>query len=514
MATTISELIRLSLERLKKEHLNLTPDNYSKIFCQVAKEKKVVVEDCQKVTKTLARLDKSLQDEAKRFKVSDVDELLKYFTAVINRSNTIECQKINQAFLVFCKRLLQVISSLHNKKASELAAQSLEKLDVNYQTKTIEYLKDAWFEFLSSYDDSFYERLNSYVKVNKDDLKKSMDNIYKFLNEGDNDSAYGELASLVIASLTPSIASSINDELATLSYELNAKPDMLASPAVQEDIKKLIKKRVELDKKEVAKRVSALNALLDEINKKVINLLDTSELHTKEVISIKSDLKSMDINKGSFETVQARLLKIADSLEAESKGLSEQMKTDRKTIEALKLKVNKLEGALVEAKKESKEDFLTHTANKRALNDELESAEEAYKRYRINYSICFFDLDRFKVINDTYGHEAGDVILATLGKILNKYARKVDVIGRYGGEEFLVILPSTNEEQAVNFGNKICNIIENFKFIYKKERINVTISGGVAERAKLSSKDEVVQLADSRLYEAKENGRNQISPII
>jgi len=90
----------------------------------------------------------------------------------------------------------------------------------------------------------------------------------------------------------------------------------------------------------------------------------------------------------------------------------------------------------------------------------------------------------------------------------------VDFTGRYGGEEFLVILPGVDLSQGVLFADKIRKIIENFKFMYKNERINVAISCGVAQRSKSKSGEEVVVDADKMLYRAKESGRNQVMPKI
>jgi diguanylate cyclase (GGDEF)-like protein len=135
-------------------------------------------------------------------------------------------------------------------------------------------------------------------------------------------------------------------------------------------------------------------------------------------------------------------------------------------------------------------------------------------RYKVDYTLCFIDIDHFKNVNDSYGHEAGDVILSTVGKILRKYIRQVDFAGRYGGEEFLVILPSTDLAQGIHFAEKIRNVIEQFKFLYKNERISVTISCGVAQRSQYASKEEVLNAADTLLYKAKENGRNQVMPIL
>ncbi len=515
MSMTINEIIKLSLERLRKKHLSLTPDNYSKIFCEVAKEKKVVVEDCQKVEKFLKKLDKSLQNDAKRYKIDNVDDLLAYYNALIKRSNISESQRSIRAFMLLAKRLLQAITILHDEKATSLAETSIKNLDDNPSMKVVENIRDKWLEFISSYDDSFMDDLQKLGVVKKDDFK-SIINSLKDLKGGisgsETDTTCAFMAPLIIASLTPSIASSMNDELAKISSDLKKNPQILSSSKTHEDIKKFIKKRIELDKKEVSSQIGSLGGILEEINKKIIDLVDTSELHTKQVGDIKSDLQAIDFSKDSFESVQINLLKIANSLELETKSLTDHMLKDKKTINNLQSRINKLEIALVEAKKESKEDFLTSVASKRALSNELERVEEAYSRYNTNYSLCFFDIDYFKVVNDTYGHEAGDVILATIGKILNKYVRKVDFVGRYGGEEFLVILPSISLEQAVIFAGKIIKIIENFKFIYKKERINITVSGGLAERGKCESLDDTLEVADRNLYQSKKNGRNQIHP--
>ena len=515
MSSTINEIIKESLEKLRQEHLTLTPDNYTKIFCQVAKTRGVVVEDCQKVEKYLQRLDNDFQQEAKRHKVANVDELLSFFTAKLNRLNPTESAKLIQSLVLMSKRVLQAISLLPNKRARMLASASLERLDVTQNHQSIELIKDKWFNFINEYDDSFLKKLDSFGPINKEDLEGMVHDIYKLLRKENDDSAvYKTLAPLIIATLTPSIASSMNDDLATISYELRNSPEVLGSTAIQNDIKQFIKKRIELDKKEVQEKISTLDKLLDEINQKILQLINSSELSSKEVQGIKKDLQSINFSKDSFESVHAKLLHIASSLESETTALRQKMLTNQQTIHKLHARIKGLETALVEAKHEAKQDFLTHVATKRALTTELDRAEEAYVRYKIDYCICFLDLDHFKVINDTYGHEAGDVILSTIGKILRKYTRQADFVGRYGGEEFVVILPGIDLDQAVVFADKIRKIIENFKFIYKKERIGVQASCGVSERKAHRTKEEAIEAADKMLYLAKQSGRNQVKPSV
>ncbi len=514
MASTINEIIKESFEKLKAEHLTFTPDNYNKIFCEVAKKKGVVVEDCQKVTKYIKKLDTNLANEAKRVNVSTIDQLLAFFVARLNRSNTEQSEQLITSLVLLSKRTLQALSLLHNKKATTLANASLDRLDMKQDLKSIETIKDKWFDFVSGYDDDFLKKLDKYGKINKEDVEKMVFDISKILSRDDDSEIYKTVAPLIVATLTPSIASSMNDDLATISYELRNSPESLSSVAMQEEIKHFIKKRIELDKEEVKSKISTLDKILNEINKKIFDLIDSSNISGEQVRDIKKDLTNINLKDDSFESVQEKLLHIATSLESETKGLSIKMVENQKTITKLHSRVKKLENALVVAKKESKEDFLTNVATKRALNSEVKRVEEGYKRYKIDYTLCFLDIDHFKVVNDTYGHDAGDVILSTLGKILRRYLREVDFVGRYGGEEFLAILPNTDLAQGVLFAEKIRKIIENYKFVYKNERIDVKISCGVAQRSRNKSEKSTLTNADKMLYKAKQNGRNQVVPKI
>ncbi|WP_024953676.1 GGDEF domain-containing protein [Sulfurospirillum arcachonense] len=512
MASTINEIIKESIEKIRADHLSLTPDNYSQVFCEVAKRKGVVVEDCQKVAKYINKLDTRLSAEAKKINVSTIDQLLAFFVARLNKSNAAESEQLIAASSLLLKRVLQAVTLLHNKRATNLANASLDKLESKQNVKSMEIIKDKWFEFISDYDDTFLKKLDKFGKINKEDVEKMVFDINKILSKDEDSEIYKVVAPLIVATLTPSIASSMNDDLATISYELRNSPQAISSPAMQDEIKQFIKKRIELDKEEVKNKISTLDKILDEINKKIFDLIDSTNMSSEEVQNIKKDLNDINFSKDGFESIHNRLINIANSLENESKGLSLKMGENQKTIAKLHTRVKKLENALLIAKQESKEDFLTNVATKRALEKELKRVEEAYIRYKIDYTICFLDIDHFKVVNDTYGHEAGDLILSTLGKILRKYVRQADFVGRYGGEEFLAILPGVDLNQGSLFADKIRKIIENYKFIYKNERIDIKISCGIAQRANSASGKEVISNADKMLYKAKEGGRNQVMP--
>ncbi|WP_060825541.1 GGDEF domain-containing protein [Sulfurospirillum cavolei] len=514
MATTINEIIKESLESIKAEHLSLTPDNYAKVFCKVAKQKGVIVEDCQKVEKYVKKLDATIIADMKRFNIGSVDELLSFLVAKLNRANEGDALKMVSALALLTKRVLQAITLLHDAKATNLANASLERLDFHQNLQSIELVKEKWFDFISNYDDSYLKKLDVFGHISKDDLEMMVRDVLRLLNKDDSLEIYRGLVPLIVASLSPSIASGMNDELANIGHELRASPEALGTPAFQKEIKQLISKRITLDKEEVKKKVAALDKILDEINKKIVDLIQSSNLSHQQVKTIRADLQKIDFSQDGFESVHSKLLHIASSLENETRSLSEKMMSNQETITKLQSRITKLESALLVAKQEVKEDYLTHVATRRALSNELERVEDAFMRYKVDYTLCFIDIDHFKNVNDNYGHEAGDVILSTVGKILRKYIRQVDFAGRYGGEEFLVILPSTDLAQAIHFAEKIRNVIEQFKFLYKSERINVTISCGVAQRSQYASKEEVLNAADTLLYKAKECGRNQVMPIL
>jgi hypothetical protein len=183
MATTINEIIKDSLELIKAEHLNLTPDNYAKVFCKVAKQKGVIVEDCQKVDKYTKKLDPNIVTDMKRFNISNVDELLAFLVAKLNRANEGDALKMVNTLATLTKRVLQAITLLHDAKATNLANASLERLDFHQNLQSIDLVKEKWFDFISNYDDSYLKKLDAFGHVSKDDLEAMVRDLIKILSK-------------------------------------------------------------------------------------------------------------------------------------------------------------------------------------------------------------------------------------------------------------------------------------------------------------------------------------------
>ena len=155
-------------------------------------------------------------------------------------------------------------------------------------------------------------------------------------------------------------------------------------------------------------------------------------------------------------------------------------------------------------------DPLTKIYNRRYLNLHMERALPLAKREKSPLTIVMLDIDYFKKINDSHGHDAGDTILKKLVKIIKKEIRESDILVRLGGEEFLIVLASTSLKQGHELSERIRETVENEAFVYEKKRIPVTISMGIAQFNEVHDLHDFINKADQALYRAKENGRNQV----
>jgi len=161
-------------------------------------------------------------------------------------------------------------------------------------------------------------------------------------------------------------------------------------------------------------------------------------------------------------------------------------------------------------------DELTGLHNRKFLLERLESEMSRAKRYNSTVSCILFDIDFFKVINDMYGYEWGDVLLKKIAEMLSNLARKEDVVTRYGDEEFMVILPDTSEENAFIFAERFRRDVEKMSFIPagEDERHPVKISGGIAAYPYMDNVEEnantVIRYAEHALYNAKKRGKNKV----
>lgn len=158
----------------------------------------------------------------------------------------------------------------------------------------------------------------------------------------------------------------------------------------------------------------------------------------------------------------------------------------------------------------SRKDELTGLSNRRDMFENLRNELGRLERSGKNFSVLIADIDNFKLINDTYGHECGDYCLKEIARVLSENTQKRDSVARWGGEEFLVFLPETSGTQAKITAERLRTAIENLTVNYKDSTVSTTASIGVAEYQPGQTLNALINLADKQLYLAKNKGRNRV----
>lgn len=159
-------------------------------------------------------------------------------------------------------------------------------------------------------------------------------------------------------------------------------------------------------------------------------------------------------------------------------------------------------------------DPLTGCYNRREFENQLKRHIKGATRRNSDMSIFMFDIDSFKKINDTHGHPAGDKVLEEVGGLVKRNIRTGDILTRYGGDEFIVILPETDRTKAIALADRLRIKISNKDIVYDGHTINLTASFGVSQLKRNTEMTRIIQDADTMLYKAKLNGRNTVMPTL
>jgi len=177
---------------------------------------------------------------------------------------------------------------------------------------------------------------------------------------------------------------------------------------------------------------------------------------------------------------------------------------------ALEIKEIELKAVLAQAHEIKNTDVLTYLPNRRKIIVDLQEEVIRSTRYGTPLSISLVDIDHFKQINDTYGHLTGDEVLRNLAARLSGQIRSPDTLGRYGGEEFLVVLPNSEAKAAIEQASRLCQYIRTMQVESNDHVLSITISIGIAQyKIGEENWDQFLHRADLAMYKAKENGRDQ-----
>ena len=279
-----------------------------------------------------------------------------------------------------------------------------------------------------------------------------------------------------------------------------------------------------------------VNAFVRDIVARIFEIekrLASSYEQTSSLISSNKGLESI-LNdevagiKDSFDAAESLddlRAKISEGLSSIEKALEKKQKVDQAISRLAEKSKNSFTSGFAKLKQELhaatkyseelekklNEDQLTGAKNRRAYDKKIEEEMDRFLRYKNIFSLLVIDADKFKNINDTYGHAIGDRCLQEIIKRTQPLLRKSDMLARYGGEEFVVIMPETDTKGAMKVAEKIRQTIEKIEFLYKEDTVRLTVSIGVSciKEGDKSPMD-LFGRADMAVYKAKENGRNQV----
>jgi diguanylate cyclase (GGDEF)-like protein len=222
-----------------------------------------------------------------------------------------------------------------------------------------------------------------------------------------------------------------------------------------------------------------------------------------------NDFIQKPFNKDEFYARIDNILQISKLLRDNREVNEKLLLTERDMNKNLEIKIEERVAELAilnkQLRKQSITDQLTGLNNRLKLDETLEIEYNKAKRYNTNFSIIIIDIDKFKNINDNYGHQKGDEVLKEVSLIIRDNSRLSDIAGRWGGEEFLIICCETEQKDALVLAEKIRSIIEHRNFTGVCQ---ITASFGISGYTKDEDVEHIVYRADKALYEAKENGRN------
>jgi two-component system, cell cycle response regulator len=248
---------------------------------------------------------------------------------------------------------------------------------------------------------------------------------------------------------------------------------------------------------------SALESLVDRGGGRVIEVCSSFEMPSRDIKPLATLLQEANEGLSALNFSYERLLE---------EYKKEKMQAETLTLE-LKATNDKLNKANQKLKEAADHDFLTGLYNRKFLFDFLEKELHRAERYGENLSIMIFDIDYFKAVNDTYGHQNGDLVLKAMCDKAAEIKRTTDLLARYGGEEFVMVMPRTNLEGATVIAERLRKAIEGMDSPVDGHILKMTISIGVSAcgpHVKSMTIDEFFELADQALYDAKKSGRNRV----
>lgn len=215
-------------------------------------------------------------------------------------------------------------------------------------------------------------------------------------------------------------------------------------------------------------------------------------------------------NLSDLSSLLDEIMQDTSIIQATALRSHEELLNTRKQVQQAEAEINNLQQELAQISELVREDQLTGALNRRGLDAAFEVESSRADRHQSLLSVALLDIDNFKRLNDTMGHQTGDKALIHLSTVIKDALRPSDSVARYGGEEFVLLLPDSNLEAAAATVERLQRELTKKFFLHKNESVLVTFSAGVAQRAPQESQESVVGRADKAMYQAKHTGKNRV----
>ena len=279
---------------------------------------------------------------------------------------------------------------------------------------------------------------------------------------------------------------------------------------------------VERRMKEVIYKQSALKSQLQEAQNRLKAMLasfvdrladfseSTSGYHDKIESCAEKISKASNISE--LSNVLDEVMHETRLVQLNAQRSRDEMQAMRQRVDESEKEVVRLQGELAQASEMVRHDPLTGALNRKGMDEVLERELAQAQRHDSTLCIALLDIDNFKKLNDTHGHQVGDEALVHLARVTRETIRPQDSLARYGGEEFIILLPDTTLDEAVKAVTRLQRELTRKFFMNKNEKLLITFSAGVAEKSRDEPSEQVIQRADAAMYLAKRSGKNRVLP--
>jgi diguanylate cyclase len=309
--------------------------------------------------------------------------------------------------------------------------------------------------------------------------------------------------------------SNLLDEDAWIHGQVEAVRNLLEGPIddialreVMRSLKEVIYKQGALKHSLVEAKVTVKNMMMTFIEN-LGEIAATTDNYQKKIDSYSKQIAQVK-DTGKLGKILEEVMKETRIAQSEALRSRDAILAARKNVEDAEARIHSLEAKLEQMSELVREDQLTGSLNRRGLEDVLEREMARAERRKSPLCIAMLDLDDFKKINDRYGHSAGDEALIHLVRVIKDTLRTMDVIARFGGEEFLIVLPDTERDDAVQTIVRVQRELTKQIFMHNHTRLLMTFSAGVALLAEGEDQISLIKRADAALYRAKETGKNRV----